>query len=581
MVKTFEKWQGLYNKNYQTLSWLKCVKDGRDRSLVDLQCEVCKKYESKICSQKNFSKAWLEGSANHKTSSLIDHATSYQHEAAMVLFKKDMNVSGFSPADASPILHCLMNIDERTKQRLKRKFDVCYVMAREGMSFSKYSTLLELESRHGVDLGPAYGNDVSAKSFTHYIAENQRQKFQNATLMDGTTDSGHLEDELVVVQHCWRDTSTKEIKSSVRYVSVVNPSKADTDGLVTCLTEPMERLGIIDFLSKESVLDAKPILIGGGTDGASVNIGLHKSIKERFQSRLPWIFWSWCFAHRLELASKDALSSRLFKSVEEMLLRLYYLYEKSPKKTCELVAVVEDLKEAFELPLGGDVPIRSQGSRWITHKRRALQRVIDRYGAYINHLISLADESTGEDKPRLHGYLRNWSEFRILVGCAFYIEVLKPPSILSLVLQGTNIDTIFAIKQFLKTINALKVLVNQDPLQWPSVKQVLDQISDDCGEKTYQGATLQGYTDDVLQRCKQEVLSDLKKLSENMLNRLEWSDTKLLRALLVFVDTQSWMKKPPPASENEDNTFVLDDPSLVEVKDAIILYLWSPLRLMV
>lgn len=150
-----------------------------------------------------------------------------------------------------------------------------------------------------------------------------------------------------------------------------------------------------------------------------------------------------------------------------------------------------------------------------------------------------------------------------------------------MVLQGTNIDTIFAIKQFLKTINALKVLVNQDPLQWPSVKQVLDQISDDCGEKTYQGATLQGYTDDVLQRCKQEVLSDLKKLSENMLNRLEWSDTKLLRALLVFVDTQSWMKKPPPASENEDNTFVLDDPSLVEVKDAIILYLWSPLRLMV
>ena len=33
----------------------------------------------------------------------------------------------------------------------------------------------------------------------------------------------------------------------------------------------------------------------------------------------------------LELACKDAFSSPLFVCVEEMLLRLYYLYEKSPK----------------------------------------------------------------------------------------------------------------------------------------------------------------------------------------------------------------------------------------------------------
>ena len=28
---------------------------------------------------------------------------------------------------------------------------------------------------------------------------------------------------------------------------------------------------------------------------------------------LPWMFWSWCFAHRLELASKSGLTSQLFK----------------------------------------------------------------------------------------------------------------------------------------------------------------------------------------------------------------------------------------------------------------------------
>ena len=56
-VKTFEKWQGQFDKDYNTLSWLGCVKDRSDRSLVSLiLCEICKKYETKICSSKNFSK---------------------------------------------------------------------------------------------------------------------------------------------------------------------------------------------------------------------------------------------------------------------------------------------------------------------------------------------------------------------------------------------------------------------------------------------------------------------------------------------------------------------------------------------
>lgn len=37
--------------------------------------------------------------------------------------------------------------------------------------------------------------------------------------------------------------------------------------------------------------------------------------------------------HCLELACKNALSSKLFKEIDEMLLKLYYLYEKSLKKS--------------------------------------------------------------------------------------------------------------------------------------------------------------------------------------------------------------------------------------------------------
>ena len=137
-----------------------------------------------------------------------------------------------------------MNNDEKTKERVKKKFDVCYVMAKECLSFTKYPSLHELEMSHGVDLGPAYKTDVSAKAFTHYIAESQRQKLFSlmssdmhffSFLVDGTTDAGNIEDEMVVIQFCIQDSTAKEIRSCAHYFTILNPDKVDTDGLVNGL----------------------------------------------------------------------------------------------------------------------------------------------------------------------------------------------------------------------------------------------------------------------------------------------------------------------------------------------------------
>lgn len=143
-----------------------------------------------------------------------------------------------------------------------------------------------------------------------------------------------------------------------------------------------------------------------------------------------------------------------------MLLRLY---EKSPKKSREVIDLIADLKEVFDFPGGGDLPVRSQGSCWISHKRKALQRVIDRYGAYVTHLNMLAeDRSTrGEDKVRIRGYIKKWSQSKILIGCA---DLLKPPSILSMTLQDSKVDIVLAIKNILKTSKTLRQLAGQDPL---------------------------------------------------------------------------------------------------------------------
>ena len=52
---------------------------------------------------------------------------------------------------------------------MRHKFDLCYLMAKEGIAFEKYPVFY-------VDLGPAYQTAPSVKLFTHYIAESQRQQ---------------------------------------------------------------------------------------------------------------------------------------------------------------------------------------------------------------------------------------------------------------------------------------------------------------------------------------------------------------------------------------------------------------------
>ena len=141
----------------------------------------------------------------------------------------------------------------------------------------------------------------------------------------------------------------------------------------------------------------------------SLNIGQHYSMRTKLQgASLEWLFWAWCYAHYLELASKNGIASRLFKKIQELLLRLYYIYEKSPKKTREIASIVDDLKEAFDFPGRGNVLIRSQGTCWINHKRRACQRMTDWYGAYMymSHHIVLSEDTSvkSKDRARLKGY---------------------------------------------------------------------------------------------------------------------------------------------------------------------------------
>ena len=62
----------------------------------------------------------------------------------------------------------------------------------------------------------------------------------------------------------------------------------------------------------------------------------------------------------------------------------------------------------------------------------ALQRVVDRYGAYITHIAALIEDTSlkSDDRARLKGYVKKWKKARILIGvamvywCSFYLLAL-------------------------------------------------------------------------------------------------------------------------------------------------------------
>ena len=90
---------------------------------------------------------------------------------------------------------------------MTKKFEVVYIIAREGIAFAKMSSLCDLIERQGVSLDESYRTNVVCSTFINFIAEDlhlglfkalQSQKFFSLH-MDGSTDDANVEEEMFCV----------------------------------------------------------------------------------------------------------------------------------------------------------------------------------------------------------------------------------------------------------------------------------------------------------------------------------------------------------------------------------------------
>ena len=164
--------------------------------------------------------------------------------------------------------------------------------------------------------------------------------------------------------------------------------------------------------------------------------GSLKTVKPVRASGSRWV------AHKLA-AMKRVLSKfgaytghlgTCFELIDEMLLRLYYLCEKSPKKCRELEDIISDLKECLCFDDAGVKTVHASGSRWVAHKLAAMKRVLSKFGAYTGHLAALSEDSSvkAADCAKLSGYYKKLIDAKYILGCAVIVDLLTPCTIFSI-----------------------------------------------------------------------------------------------------------------------------------------------------
>ena len=343
--------------------WL-VVNGDKAGCVSSLNCSVCKTYAEKVKNMKNFSTAWaFSGSTNLRVSNAKDHARGEPHKRAMDLHFKELKglcvieraeaMKGTNDAGQQLITTGIANMQAGELATTKIKFEVAYFIAKEELPLAKYEQIVQLEEKHGVEIGKAYRNRKSCAKFISsigdHLAKDLENKLSNANffsvLTDSSEDTSITEKEAVFVQYLdKRPPGRDTIQVATAFLRLVDVKYGTAAGIVDSIKSSFESINITDDLDKK--------LIGFAGDGATVNRGEKEGVIALLKRDHPWIIYVWCVAHRLELALKDALKGTCFDSVDEVLLRLYYLYENSPKKLRQLHDLHNLYRQTFEFEEG-------------------------------------------------------------------------------------------------------------------------------------------------------------------------------------------------------------------------------------
>ena len=229
-----------------------------------------------------------------------------------------------------------------------------------------------------------------------------------------------------------------------------------------------------------------------------------------------------------------------------MILRLFYLYQKAPKKLRQLRELHEIYKGAMDFLSDSCKPKKASGTRWISHKLGAMKTCLDKWGIYIQHLESLAEDKPykPKDRAKMKGYLRKWKKTETPFMLALFIDMLEIPSILSRSFQADIIDPVYAFRCLSKAKERFDLFDSKEFDKLPHVKDLLRQITvNENDQHVYQNIVLSNYEADK-QRISEKKASLSEKVRTCITVRLEEeSDCKVIfQYVPQLLKMEGWLR---------------------------------------
>eukprot|EP00057_Strongylocentrotus_purpuratus_P009058 XP_011663532.1 PREDICTED: zinc finger protein 862-like [Strongylocentrotus purpuratus] len=465
--------------------------------------------------------AYIVGTSNVKKDTSKSHSRSKFHLSA---------VQATLPlVEKSKLAQQFQTMQDRTKAKMSKLFDIAYMVAHCEQPFTMYKQFVLLEKKHGVDLGVTYINDAACRTFIHHIAATMREDLEKlfgqepfyfSLLFDGSTDKSISEKEVV---------SIKLIEDGIPKIKVLGIAEPER-----CDAATVEQA--IRKLCEDHNLNLKNGFVASAADGAAVNFGERSGILTRFQQEdAPWLIKMHCIAHRLELALKDAFKNTYYVLIDELMMQMYYIYRRSAKKWREVKAVASALNKHVVKPS------RSQGTRWVDHRRKALKCLATNYHCIVSQFEEQASgqrkDISPADAAKMKGFLKMLKSSKLHMSS--YRDMVEYLAELSLGFQRDDLPVSSVGRNILVAQAGLK---RMEEKPGPHLRTVLAAATEAVNEEEAEESPTFSFQDVKLKVTKKDVVDFqaskvkvLKSVSTCLETRLaDFGDDPIIKAAKIL-----------------------------------------------
>ena len=105
--------------------------------------------------------------------------------------------------------------------------------------------------------------------------------------------------------------------------------------------------------------------------------------------------------------------------------------------------IAKELQGQFEMYDSCVKVLKGSARRWFDYKIHAMERVIEKFGFYVQHLNScVATAKNSNARATVEGKLKKLVDAKVLLRAAFFTDVLSEAKRFSLITQEKNINVI-------------------------------------------------------------------------------------------------------------------------------------------